>query len=427
MVLPLVPLAIALILILRLFASSKNSAGALQILARLLGWCLTLATFPGVILREVSHKVTCDLSGTEVFEAMYFRWRYPVSYVLHARVSRYRYLWLHAIAPLAMNSACAVALFLPHVFGASGTVDFLSLWLGFSCAANAFPDEGDAQVLWRQTKLALGQAPLAYLGYPLVILTRAAHWMKLAPLAGIAYALALYSVTFCGLAAVLIAGSTAFPGTYSAKIVSATPGWITAEKLPQELFGYFVPQKLSSLPAHQNPVPAIDSTTEEGSASNWLPLAEAAVKKENANVVFIQVYGRSDKIGTSLPIDGKSSYWTYQYLSPADDSIYNVQVSQGRVIAIEKPPRNLPGSIVLNSEEVQILNWTIDSEEAAATANLKVRQMTGGKAPDHATYLLKREGSPAYWNLNYYDQTEGWMAAVSIDAETGRVLSSYSR
>ncbi|MFC3960253.1 metalloprotease family protein [Halovivax cerinus] len=175
----------------------------------LLGFVLTIATFPGVIVHELAHKRVCDLFGIPVLEVCYFRFGNPAGYVRHAEPRRYRHATMVAVAPFLLNTVLALAAFggvaLSIPAGGSpadaGVVGGVLFWLGISFGMHAFPSAGDASVLWGQTRSKWRTSPTVLLGLPVIALIHVvnllrAFWLDLV------YAIALFALV-----------SSAMPGT----------------------------------------------------------------------------------------------------------------------------------------------------------------------------------------------------------------------
>ena len=117
----------------------------------LLGQIITLITFPGVVIHELSHQLFCRFLTVEVEEVCYFRIGSPAGYVIHEPTKK----WIHTVAiaagPFFINSLIASILAFPVAlkieFG--NTSDILLLWLAISIGMHAIPSTGDAQSMWR--------------------------------------------------------------------------------------------------------------------------------------------------------------------------------------------------------------------------------------------------------------------------------------
>ena len=116
------------------------------------GELVSLITFPGVILHELSHKIACDLLEIPVYRVCYFSLSKEASgYVVHQKITRASHAFLVGIAPLIVNSVMSIILLLPFVlsfqlgttFIYDTTLDPYIIWMGLSIAFHAFPSEKD--------------------------------------------------------------------------------------------------------------------------------------------------------------------------------------------------------------------------------------------------------------------------------------------
>lgn len=167
----------------------------------LLGFLLTLATFPGVIAHELAHKKVCDWFGVPVLEVCYFRLGNPAGYVRHAEPRRYRHATVVTVAPFLLNTLLALgafsglALSLPAngSFGDAGLAEGVLFWLGVSFGMHAFPSTGDAAALWGQTKSRWRASPLTLLGLPVIALIYVVNLLRVFWF-DLVYALALFLI-----------------------------------------------------------------------------------------------------------------------------------------------------------------------------------------------------------------------------------------
>ena len=171
-------------------------------------WLLVrLFTIPGVVVHEFAHKQACELVGVPVLEVVYFRFGDPAGYVRHAQPKRYREAFVVSVAPFLVNTVVAFAIFLGlaalvsttgDLRGASsGTIAFaVGLgWLGLSIGMHAFPSTGDANTLWRRSRLEWRQSPTVLLGIPVIVVIYVANllsWLW----ADVLYALGLGVLAF---------------------------------------------------------------------------------------------------------------------------------------------------------------------------------------------------------------------------------------
>jgi len=154
-------------------------------------WLLVrLFTIPGVVVHEFAHKQACDLVGVPVVEVVYFRFGDPAGYVRHSQPDRYREAFVVSVAPFLVNTVVAFAAFLGLAAlvsttgdpwaAASETVAIAAVlgWFGFSIGMHAFPSTGDANTLWRRSRLEWRQSPTVLLGIPVVIVIYVANLLS---------------------------------------------------------------------------------------------------------------------------------------------------------------------------------------------------------------------------------------------------------
>jgi hypothetical protein len=161
-------------------------------------WLIALVTFPGIMIHEWAHKFFCDRTGTPVYKTCYFRLGNPAGFVLHGPVDSYGKAFLISTAPLLINTAISVIVFVIAVILPRTWPSYVLLWLGLSIAIHAFPSGEDADILWRCSKAGWRRNPLILLTFPISGL------IKLAALAraiwfNLIYAIAILIVVAFGL------------------------------------------------------------------------------------------------------------------------------------------------------------------------------------------------------------------------------------
>lgn len=135
---------------------------------------IALATFPGIILHEWSHKFFCERLGVSVQKVCYFRLGNPSGYVIHAPINHLGKALVVVIAPLLLNTSVSIAIF-ALAFKISPYTSFsLALcWFGISLAMHSFPSTHDLESLYRSAKRVGIHSPLALLSLPALWLIRA--------------------------------------------------------------------------------------------------------------------------------------------------------------------------------------------------------------------------------------------------------------
>ena len=118
------------------------------------GQIISIATFPGVIMHELSHVICCRIFNVEVKEVCYFKLGNPSGYVLHEPTKN----WIHTVAiatgPFFFNSLICLLISFPIVTNKDiDEITFSSsilLWLAISIGMHAIPSRGDAKSMWQE-------------------------------------------------------------------------------------------------------------------------------------------------------------------------------------------------------------------------------------------------------------------------------------
>ena len=157
------------------------------------GQLFTIATFPGVILHELAHKLACEKTGLRVSQVCYFRLGNPAGYVIHEQPRKFSQAFLITVAPFLLNTALAIIMYILALL-TPAPLQYLFFWLGISFASHAFPSRGDAKSLYHFTKRTWKSNPVTLLAIPVIILIYigsilSIFWFDLL------YALALIPVT----------------------------------------------------------------------------------------------------------------------------------------------------------------------------------------------------------------------------------------
>lgn len=120
----------------------------------------SLVTFPGAVLRQVIHQVTCRMMGVPVLDVRYFRFDTPAAYVLHEMPKSLGASIVLSTVPFLFHSFLCLALCLPAMaplgFEESlvGPGSLFQVWLGLSLGVHAFPPNREALHQW---ELARGE------------------------------------------------------------------------------------------------------------------------------------------------------------------------------------------------------------------------------------------------------------------------------
>ena len=131
------------------------------------GILISLITFPGVIVHELSHQIFCFLRRVPVYEVKYYQVKNPSGFVAHEPSDSPLTNFIISIGPFIINTLIGACIIFPasiqmNEFGIfdsirGGNADFnvivsffpmlIAYWLGVSIIMHAFPSTGDAQVL----------------------------------------------------------------------------------------------------------------------------------------------------------------------------------------------------------------------------------------------------------------------------------------
>ena len=146
------------------------------------GFIISLLTFPGVIIHELSHFIFCRLRKIPVFEVKYLQLDMSVmGYVIHAEPEDFKSVFLISAGPLIFNTLLCLIICLPAsipyiIFNDRSIATYFFLWLGVSIGMHAFPSSQDAMNLWERAKNKNNSKnPFAILSIPFVLLIRLAN------------------------------------------------------------------------------------------------------------------------------------------------------------------------------------------------------------------------------------------------------------
>jgi hypothetical protein len=128
------------------------------------GYLLSLFTFPGVIMHEISHRLMCDVFKVPVYHVRYFiPFSQQAGVVYHERIHNIKHHLCVAAAPLVINTILCMIFTLPmgasqYIIGYSSSDIGISIsnyeafyyflwWIGISMGANAFPSNHDMEAV----------------------------------------------------------------------------------------------------------------------------------------------------------------------------------------------------------------------------------------------------------------------------------------
>ncbi len=135
---------------------------------------ISLLTFPGVIVHEFAHQFFCHFTDVRVRKVCYFRLGNPAGYVVHEMPSSYIKMLLIDLGPFFINTLMSIIVF----SFAIPDFNLLLIWLGLSIGMHAFPSSGDADALWKFTKIMLLRNPLVLLGLPIILLIKIVNSLR---------------------------------------------------------------------------------------------------------------------------------------------------------------------------------------------------------------------------------------------------------
>jgi hypothetical protein len=157
------------------------------------GGFFAVITFPGVMMHEISHYIMCKLFKVRVHQLKLFSLRTehfsfssdaPVGWVRHEPPKEYYKTFLISIAPILFNTILAILLYVLALqfFNNNSLllIYYFFIYLGFCCAVNAFPSNGDGEVLWYSAKEELrNHNYLVLFVYPIILIIYIAHYLSM--------------------------------------------------------------------------------------------------------------------------------------------------------------------------------------------------------------------------------------------------------
>jgi hypothetical protein len=140
----------------------------------ILGWLISLVTFPGIILHEVAHWLCCNLAGVPIFKVRFFRLGTPAGYVVHGLPDNFGAMFLVTVAPFFVNTVAAITVYLAALNVTNSVTIGILFWLGISIGMHSLPSRGDADNLWNYSKQSLKRSIWAVFGLPFTLFIRLA-------------------------------------------------------------------------------------------------------------------------------------------------------------------------------------------------------------------------------------------------------------
>ena len=154
--------------------------------AYLIGWIVSIVTFPGQIMHTVAQRMAFDLLRIPVYEVRYYRNPlHPSGYIVHAPINQFREAFLVWMAPVVLNTLLCAAITFPAVFpvffldeGIGGLV-FILLWCGLSIGMHAFPKSKEAAQLFDHLENPPGFVFRCFRGFVALINFLQIAWLDL--------------------------------------------------------------------------------------------------------------------------------------------------------------------------------------------------------------------------------------------------------
>lgn len=186
-------------------------------------------------------------------------------------------------------------------------------------------------------------------------------------------------------------------------------------------------------PGDYNPANSINVPTI--SAMEGFPLAEKEALSWRKDATSGSIIGTAIDPNEKVPIDGKTTKWTYFFSSPSskNDSLIVIVYGDGRITNSEKVITTSPnpGGLGYSGEVDRIAGWKVDSTQAVQTA-LRLYRTKYGVDADSAGYVLTdsrasgKNGSDFYWEIGLFgppDLFTGNEMTVYVDPTTGDVIA----
>lgn len=109
---------------------------------------LAMLTFPGVILHELVHALTCKIFGIEIKEICYLRYGKPAGYIIHSPCRSFVSQFFVTTGPLIVNTILGAWLGYKYFHLYPDTPIFEKVffgWLALSFLAHSFPSVKDVK------------------------------------------------------------------------------------------------------------------------------------------------------------------------------------------------------------------------------------------------------------------------------------------
>lgn len=139
------------------------------------GFLISILTFPGVIVHELSHQLFCRFYKVPVFQVVYFQVGNPAGYVVHEKTNNKWQTIMISAGPFVLNTLLGAIIAFPaalpvFILENAGLLDYFLIYLGVSIAMHAFPSTVDANNIWNCLKEKDTSSLMKIFGYPLTAL-----------------------------------------------------------------------------------------------------------------------------------------------------------------------------------------------------------------------------------------------------------------
>ncbi|BCN31818.1 metalloprotease family protein [Anaeromicropila herbilytica] len=120
----------------------------------IIGYLVSIITFPGVIVHEAAHQLFCRINKVAVLKVCYFQFQNPFGYLIHEKPDKAYKNVLIGIGPFFVNTIIGAIIALPGAipvieFETGNLLEYFLIWLGVSIAMHSFPSIGDAKNIWK--------------------------------------------------------------------------------------------------------------------------------------------------------------------------------------------------------------------------------------------------------------------------------------
>ena len=138
------------------------------------GELISIVTFPGIIVHEFAHMLFCKIRKVAVFDACYFRVGNPAGYVIHENSNNFTSTFLISMGPFFVNTLLCLLICLPaympiKFFGLEHPLSYFLIWLGVSIGMHAIPSNQDAEIVYKEAKVAIkNKNLLAVISFPII-------------------------------------------------------------------------------------------------------------------------------------------------------------------------------------------------------------------------------------------------------------------